>query len=269
MQKEILENVSQKVRAFSRVPMFTDIQIGEDPVNAKYVAMKKKMALALGFGYKDVFFADGTPVETIIAQIRSLNADPDMAGIIVQLPLPAGYDKRVILDAVDVTRDADVLGSQSSQAFYDNTPNALVLPTAAAVMKILDAAHISLSEKKVVVVGQGPLVGKPVSHLLSKRGIYFDVITKETPSNLKLTLLQDADVIITATGTPHAITGDMVKNGVVVIDAGTSEMEGSIVGDVHFESVMPKASFITPSPGGVGPVTVACLFENVCMLSQQ
>ncbi len=269
LQKKILAEVASRVRLLSRAPAFTDIQIGNDPVNAKYVAMKKKTALALGFDYRDVFFPDGTPIEVILGEINKLNNDPHMAGVIVQLPLPAGYDKETILNAVAVHLDADVLGNFASKAFYDNAATALVLPTAAAIMKIIDEAHISFAGKKVLIAGQGPLVGRPVAHLLRNRGISFDVITKETPSDVKQQLLHQADIIISATGTPHAITGAMVKEGVVVIDAGTSEMEGSIVGDVHFESVAPKAFLITPSPGGVGPVTVACLFENVCILSQR
>ena len=289
MKNEILHSVSQKVATFSHTPLFTDILIGDDPVNAQYVAMKKKMATKLGFGYKDVAFSADTPVEKIVEEIHKLNTTPDMAGIIVQLPLPPQYNKAEILDAVDPRLDVDVLGTIASEQFYNYTgsliskrtsdmqaslhvresagntrPQPLILPTANAVMKILDAASVDLQTKKILILGQGPLVGKPVAHLLKKQSLLFDIVTRQTPVEEKLQLLAGADVIISAMGVPNDIAGDMIKEGVIIIDAGTSEMEGSIVGDVHFESVAPKASFITPTPGGVGPVTVACLFENVC-----
>lgn len=266
MKKELLRSIAQKVAALPYAPLFTDILIGDDPVNIKYVEMKKRVAQKLGFAYKDVTFLEQTSEAEIIAEIQKLNTTPHMAGIIVQLPLPPRFNKDAILNAVAPGLDVDVLGDKASEQFYSGKGK-LVLPTAHAVMKILEASGVDLYAKKILILGQGPLVGKPVAYLLAQKSIAFDVVVRQTLAEEKAKLLKNADVIISAMGVPNAILGDMVKEGVVIIDAGTSEMEGSIVGDVHFDSVSPKASFITPSPGGVGPVTIACLFENVCILS--
>lgn len=268
IQMEILAQVRKELALLPYKPYFTDILIGSDPVNAKYVAMKKKTAEEIGFGYRDVIFDDSTTTEEIVNVIKKLNEDNDMAGIIVQLPLPAQFDKQVILDAVSPAKDVDVLGGVASDLFY-KSESALILPTANAVMKILKSINVDLKDKRILVLGQGPLVGKPVSHILNSEGIKHDVVTKNTDENTKSDLIKSADILISAMGNPHAINSDMVKEGVVIIDAGTSEMEGSIVGDVDFASVESKVSYITPTPGGVGPVTVACLFENVLQVAKQ
>jgi methylenetetrahydrofolate dehydrogenase (NADP+)/methenyltetrahydrofolate cyclohydrolase len=268
IQIEILKRVKEELALLPYKPFFTDILIGSDPVNAKYVAMKKKTAEEIGFGYKDVIFDDNVTTEEVVDVIKKLNEDNDMAGIIVQLPLPPQFDKQAILDAVSPEKDVDVLGSVASEFFYSNK-STLALPTANAVMKILEQISVDFNDKKLVILGQGPLVGKPVSHLLMNQGIVHDVVTKKTEETLKMDLIRNADILISAMGVPYAISADMVKEGVIIIDAGTSEMEGSIVGDVDFASVGSKASYITPTPGGVGPVTVACLFENVLQVAKQ
>lgn len=268
IQIEILKRVKEELALLPYKPFFTDILIGSDPVNAKYVAMKKKTAEEIGFGYKDVIFDDNVTTEEVVDVIKKLNEDNDMAGIIVQLPLPPQFDKQAILDAVSPEKDVDVLGSVASEFFYNNK-STLVLPTANAVMKILKSIDLDLDNKKIVILGQGPLVGKPVVHLLGNMGIPYEAVTKTTDEEVKNNLIKNADILISAMGSPHAINSDMVKEGVIIIDAGTSEMEGSIVGDVDFASVGSKASYITPTPGGVGPVTVACLFENVLQVAKQ
>mgnify|MGYP003877611745 CR=1 FL=1 len=267
MQAEILEKVREELKRLSYTPYFTDILIGSDPVNAKYVAMKKKTAEEIGLGYKDVFFGEDATESDVVRAIEELNRAPGMAGIIVQLPLPAGFDKDRILNAVSADLDVDVLGKSASEKFY-NDKSTIALPTAIAVMKILDFTCPDMDEKKILILGQGPLVGKPVSHLLTGRRIVHNTVTRKTDENEKLALLKNADIVVSAMGVPNIIRGDMLKDGVVVIDAGTSEMEGSIVGDIEFSSVSKKASFITPTPGGVGPVTVGCLFENVLRVAQ-
>jgi methylenetetrahydrofolate dehydrogenase (NADP+)/methenyltetrahydrofolate cyclohydrolase len=268
IQIEILKRVKEELALLPYKPFFTDILIGSDPVNAKYVTMKKKTAEEIGFGYKDVVFDDNATTEEIVNVIQGLNEEKYMAGIIVQLPLPAQFDKQAILDAVSPEKDVDVLGSVASEFFYNNK-STLVLPTANAVIKILKSIDLDLDNKKIVILGQGPLVGKPVAYLLGNMGIPYEAVTKTTDEAVKNNLIKNADILISAMGSPHAVNSDMVKEGVIIIDAGTSEMEGSIVGDVDFASVGSKATYITPTPGGVGPVTVACLFENVLQVAKR
>jgi methylenetetrahydrofolate dehydrogenase (NADP+)/methenyltetrahydrofolate cyclohydrolase len=166
---------------------------------------------------------------------------------------------------MDPSLDVDCLGSFNSEIFYNIGGN-IGYPTALACMKLLDSLDLDLENKNIVVIGRGKLVGLPVTHLLEIRGLKVSVVHSQTENSSEI--ISNADVIISATGRGKYITGDMVKEGVVIIDAGTSEENGAVVGDVDMESVLDKASFMTPSPGGVGPVTVAMLLENVYKVAQ-
>ena len=267
LRNTILEEVTKEVEQLSFQPLFTDIVIGEDPASLQYARMKKKTAEALGFGYVDAFFPSDTPAETLFEEIARLSALPHMAGIIIQLPIPAHLPQKELLDAIPPHLDVDVLGAHAEELFYSNK-SPLILPTAHAVIKLLDEAGADYNKHTFVVVGRGALVGKPVIHLLKERGARVEVVTRTTTSEDKQRLLAEADVIVSATGVAKLITGERVKDGVIVVDAGTSESSGAIVGDVDFDTVSPRASFVTPTPGGVGPVTVACLFMNVLAVSK-
>ena len=191
-----------------------------------------------------------------------------MCGIIVQLPLPKILDSRKILDAIDPNLDVDCLGAVASNKFYRGLSNGgISFPTALACMALLDSLNLDLKVKSIVVLGQGDLVGKPVTALLHFRGLHPTVITRKTEDKEKL--IKQADVIISGIGHGKYITGDMVKSGVVIIDAGTSESNGGISGDVDLESVRSVASYVSPVPGGVGPVTVAMLLQNVLTVAQK
>jgi methylenetetrahydrofolate dehydrogenase (NADP+)/methenyltetrahydrofolate cyclohydrolase len=190
---------------------------------------------------------------------------PNMCGIIAQLPLPEHIDKRAVLDAIDSRLDVDCLGSKTSSEFYMGNSK-IGFPTALACMAVLDSISLDLSSKNVLVMGQGDLVGKPVTALLKARGVVAHTITRSTEG--KEELMKNADVIISGMGQGKYITGDMVKQGAVIVDAGTSEENSAIVGDVDFESVSKVASHISPVPGGVGPVTVAMLLKNVLTVAK-
>jgi methylenetetrahydrofolate dehydrogenase (NADP+)/methenyltetrahydrofolate cyclohydrolase len=192
-----------------------------------------------------------------------------MCGIIVQLPLPEHIDREAVLDAIDPELDVDCLGSSASENFYNNESLediSLVPPTALSCVKILDSLDIDLKTKNTVILGQGALVGKPVLKLLELRGLYPAVLVNDSKN--KEEILKNADVIISGIGKGGYINHDMIKEGVVLIDAGTSESNGSIVGDVDFDSVKNMDGFISPTPGGVGPVTVAMLLQNVVQVAE-
>ncbi len=260
IKEEILNEVKENVAKLFFAPVFCDILVGDDVVSASYVRIKEKNALNVGIKFRTAEFPETVTTEELVYEIENLNKVPHMCGIIVQLPLPSHIDRQRVLDAIDPSLDVDCLGSLASSNFYNDTGE-LGYPTALACLKILDSLSIDLTDKKIVMLGQGVLVGLPVSHLIRSRGLNLLTINNQT-ENIK-EILKDADVIISGIGKGKFITREMIKKDVIIIDAGTSEESGSIVGDVDMNSVMDVASYVTPSPGGVGPVTVAMLLSNV------
>jgi len=265
IRDEILEEVKKGVQALPFVPVFCDILVGNDLSSIQYVRMKAQTAESVGIKFREAFFSTSITTEELIEEIENLNRVPHICGIIVQLPLPPHIDKQLVLDAISPLLDIDCLGSTASELFY-NDNNPIGLPTAIACMKVLDSTGINLSDKDIVVLGRGNLVGRPVAHLLEARGLSVTSINSKTENITEL--LKNADVIVSGIGQGKFITGDKIKKDAVIIDAGTSEDNGAVVGDVELESVLPIASYVSPTPGGVGPVTVAVLLLNVLYVAQ-
>jgi methylenetetrahydrofolate dehydrogenase (NADP+)/methenyltetrahydrofolate cyclohydrolase len=261
----ISAETKEEISKLDFVPLFCDVLVGNDPASLQYVKMKAKTAESAGIKFHNANFPASINTDELIKEIQLLNKIPKMCGIIVQLPLPEHLGRQAVLDAIDSHLDVDCLGSIASEKFY-NGKNNVGFPTALACMAILDSLNLDLSQKNIVALGQGLLVGKPVAALLKFRGLNPTIITKTTPN--KEDLIKKADIIISGIGHGKHITGDMVKEGVVLIDAGTSESNGAIVGDVDLESVKDVASYVSPVPGGVGPVTVAMLLRNVLQVAK-
>jgi methylenetetrahydrofolate dehydrogenase (NADP+)/methenyltetrahydrofolate cyclohydrolase len=257
---ETIQNLKSQVAALPFKPVFCDILVGHDPVSAQYVNLKAKKAGEAGMEFLRANFNAGITTQELVSEIKKLNQTSRMAGLIVQLPLPENLDRRQVLDCIDFSIDVDCMGSKRSAEFYNGNLE-IVPPTSAAVMAIIDSLNLDLSASSIAVVGKGELVGKPVKFLLEQRGLKVSLIDRSTPN--PEAVMRQADVIISATGKPKLIKGNMLKPGSVVIDAGTAEDGGQIVGDVDLESVKEVAGFVSPVPGGVGPVTVACLLQNV------
>lgn len=266
IKNDILKELEREVMSLPFTPVFCDILVGNNPVSSKYVDIKGKTAESIGIKFRKIEFPETARVEEIIEKIENLNRVPHMCGIIVQLPLPNNFNQSIILDSILPSLDVDCLGRDASNSFYDNKNN-LGCPTALACVEILDSLNTDLSNKKIVVLGQGQLVGRPVTHLLRLRGLVVEVIDSSTINANEL--LKNADIIISGIGKDKFITGEMIKKDVIIIDAGTSEEGGTIYGDADFDSVIDIVSFITPSPGGVGPVTVAMLLRNVLLIAKQ
>ena len=268
LRDEILDKVKKEVKTFSFKPVFCDVLVGNDPASAQYVQMKGRMAEAVGISFHKADFPESITTDDLIKEIKILNIMPNMCGIIVQLPLPEHLDRQAILDAIDSKLDVDCLGQLASEKFYNNYggPTDLGFPTALSCIALLETLNLDLKNKNIVVQGQGALVGKPVVALLRYRNLAPTIITKETQN--KLELLKQADIIISGIGKGKYVTGDMIKKDAVLIDAGTSESKGGIVGDVDLESVRDVASYVSPVPGGVGPVTVAMLLNNVLTVAK-
>lgn len=260
IKEKILASLKSEISALPFQPVFCDILIGQDPSSLQYVKMKWDAAESIGIRFLNASFSATTSTEDLIKEIEELNNIENMSGIIIQLPVPASVDKRAILDAISPSLDVDCLGKIASENFYSGK-GTLAFPTALACLEVLDSANLDLKDKKIVVLGQGELVGKPTTALLRFRGFSPETVSTETKN--KEEIIKNADVIISGIGRAKYIKGDMLKKGVVIIDAGTSEANGSISGDVDFDSVKDVAGAISPVPGGVGPVTVAMLLKNV------
>ena len=266
--EEILEKVKSEVALLPFQPIFTDVLVGEDPASMQYVRMKARTAERVGIHFHNADFRGDITTDDLIKEIEVLNKIKNMCGIIIQLPLPKHIDKQKVLNSIDPKLDVDCLGEAASQKFYSSTGD-LGFPTALACTAILDSLELDLANKKIVVIGQGMLVGKPVSALLRFRGLEPVIVDINTKKTEKEKLIKEADIIISGTGQGKLIKGDMLKSGVVLIDAGTSESNGGIVGDVDLESVKDVASYVSPVPGGVGPVTVAMLLNNVLKVAKK
>jgi methylenetetrahydrofolate dehydrogenase (NADP+)/methenyltetrahydrofolate cyclohydrolase len=262
---KILADVAAELGKTEAKPVLCDILVGADPVSVSYVAIKEKAALAAGFEFLLEKLHSASTTEDVVVTIKRVQADPRLGGLIVQLPLPAHIDRKTVLDAIDIQVDVDCLSTEASKAFFSGNSK-LIPPTAGAIMAVLDSLKQDFSEMRFLVIGQGDLVGKPVTHLLKSRG--FMVTTADSSTQNLANITPFADVVISATGQAGLIYGSMIKPGAIVVDAGTAESGGGIVGDVDFESVNKVAAYLSPVPGGVGPVTVAKLLENVLEASK-
>ncbi len=247
--EDIKNNLKNKVKGLT----LAVILVGKDPSSLIYIKQKEKLCQELKVNFKIYTLQEDTIEEKLIELLKTLNEDKKINGILIQLPLPKHINRDNILKEISPKKDADGFNSD------------LMPCTPKAILKILENENISLKDKKIVVVGQGFTVGQPLTKILKNKGYSVITCNSKTPNLKEVT--KQADILITAVGKPQLITKDMVKKGVVVIDAGTSRINNKVVGDVDFESVKEIASKITPVPGGVGPVTVAMVLENLLILT--
>lgn len=265
MAQDILDGVRATVAELPFTPVFCDVLVGNNPVSLSYVKIKGKKAEQAGISFVLEQLPQTVSQEEVIEKITRLNKITHMCGLIVQLPLPPHINRQLVLDVINPALDVDCLGSQNTGDFY-NRNFKLVPPTAAAIMEIVDGLPEQYHKGKFVVIGNGQLVGRPVSELLRARGV--DVVIANSSTIDLPALCREADVLITATGQASLVTKGFIKPGAAVIDAGTAEMDGGIVGDVEYQGVSEAAGYITPVPGGVGPITVAMLLKNVVTVAR-
>lgn len=265
LAKEVKETIARKVASYKveygREPHLTVILVGDDPSSQQYVRSKGRYAGEVGFTHEELHLpADVTEAE-LISKIEELNADCGVDGILVQLPLPKHIRKHRVIEAIDPDKDVDGFQSKNVDALWHKLPGTRAC-TPKGILKLLDKAGVEIAGRHAVVIGRSNIVGFPVAKLLLDRNATVTIAHRHTQNLADIT--RQADILVVAIGQPRLITGDMVKDGVAVIDVGiTRDAEsGKFFGDVDFESVSPKASVITPVPGGVGPMTIACLMEN-------
>ncbi len=265
LAQELNIRTKQRVENLKFQPLLVDIVVGSDPASLSYVKIKEKKALEVGLAFELHQLPENSTTAEVIELIAKLAQRARLCGLIIQLPLPGHIDTRAVLDAVPNQIDVDVLNSESNKKFYSGE-NTLVPPTAGAILHILDSLSEDWQSKKFLVVGRGDLVGKPIAYLLQERGLRVKTADRSTEDLSGL--LQQADCVISGAGKPDLIQGQDIQQDAIVIDAGTSEANGSITGDVHTSSVEPKTKYLTPVPGGVGPLTVAKLLENVVAVAE-
>lgn len=233
---------------------------GSDPASEQFIGMKCRFAETLGIQTKVARHPETLSFEEIKVIIAEI-ANENVAGIVIQLPLPLGLPVQDVLNLVPERLDIDVLSDQA-KLDYKNNVNEKIPPVSRAVSEILKFYNISLENKNILVIGSGKLVGEPVASMFESQNVAFNVIDKNTEIDLSGKMISSADIIISGAGSPHMIKPEMIKEGVVLVDAGTSEQNGKIVGDID-PGCAEKASLLTPVPGGVGPVTLASLFMNI------
>ena len=241
-------------------PGLAVILVGDDPASQVYVRNKVNACAQAGFhSEKHAYPADVSP-SIVLERIAALNADPNIHGILVQLPLPKHFDAEAVLDAIAPAKDVDGFRAENVGALVQGHP-CFIPCTPYGAMKFFEDAGISLKGKEAVVVGRSNIVGKPMALLLMHAGATVTVCHSQT-RDLKAHC-QRAEILVAAVGKPKMITGDMIRPGAVVIDVGINRLpDGKLCGDVDFESAKEVAAFITPVPGGVGPMTITMLLAN-------
>lgn len=263
-KEELKKKIIELKEKCGIIPGLAIIRVGEDPASEIYVKNKLKSCASLGIQAIEKHFEGTEKEEEIIKTIESFNTDPTIDGILVQSPLPNSYDEQKIVSHVLSSKDVDGFGIMNLGYLLANQEQILAA-TPLGIIHLLDYYNIPIASKHVVIIGRSQIVGRPLSILFLNRDATV-TITHSKTTNLK-EITQTADILVSAVGKPHFVTADMVKVGAVCIDVGISRVENHVVGDMDFDSIKEKASFITPVPGGVGPMTIATLLENVYTLA--
>lgn len=276
IKAEIAEEVQAMLAAGKRAPHLAVIIVGHDGGSETYVASKVKSCEEVGFKSTKIAFEDTITEAELLAEIEKLNTNQELDGFIVQLPLPNHISEQKVIEAIDYRKDVDGFHPINVGRMSIGLP-CYVSATPSGIMELLKRYEIPTSGKHCVVIGRSNIVGKPVSLLMMQKSIPGDAtvtICHSRTKNLKEITLQ-ADIIIAALGSPEFLTADMVKEGAVIIDVGTTRVPNTetksgfrLKGDVKFDEVAPKCSYITPVPGGVGPMTIVSLLKNTLLAAK-
>ena len=284
--RKIEEEVTAELAKIAWRPGLVAVRVGDDPASEIYVRNKARKAEELGLRGEQRIFPDTFSEADLLAEVRRLNEDPDVDGILVQLPLPKHIDARKVIEAIDPAKDVDGFHPMNVGRLHLGRP-ALVPCTPAGVMRLIDSTGEKIEGKHAVVVGRSDIVGKPQAALLLQRNATVTICHSRTPD--LGAVVRQADIVVAAVGKPLIVTRDMIKPGAIVIDVGMNRVEtpfapklqhdpdklrlleknGSVlVGDVDFARVKEVAGWITPVPGGVGPMTIAMLMRNTLTAAQ-
>lgn len=268
IRSEIKAKVEKRVQLGKRAPFLTVVLIGNDPASASYVKAKAAASAEVGIASDTLRFESSVTESEVLTLLARLNKDPNVDGILVQLPLPSHIDEQKVINAIAPSKDVDCFHPESvgnlvigMDGFQPATP--------AGIVEMLRRSNIQTAGKHCVIIGRSNIVGKPLANLMLKKGIDSTVTVCHSRTPNLPEIARQADILVAAIGRPHFVTSDMVKENAVVIDVGINRMDDPtkergyrLVGDVDFDAVSEKASYITPVPGGVGPMTIAVLLQN-------
>ena len=273
IRAELKEQVATLVEQGHRAPSLAVIIVGNNPASETYVNNKLKACAEVGITAQKIAYPTEITEQTLLNEVARLNNDPAIDGFIVQLPLPEHINESTIMSAIDRRKDVDGLTPENVGRTVQGLPS-LVSATPRGIRELLARYNIQTEGKHVVVIGRSNIVGKPIAMLLMQRPyLSLPGMSAASLGDATVTICHSktrdlgaicrtADIIIVAAGSPKLLTADMVREGVTVIDVGINRVDGRLVGDVDFENVAPKAAYITPVPGGVGPMTIVSLLQN-------
>ncbi len=268
IQGELKEEAAAFTAEHGFAPCLATVLVGDDPASAVYVRSKRRACARLGFTSRHIELSADTTEEALLAQVDELNRDPDVHGILVQLPLPKQIDDEVVIEAVDPSKDVDGFHPINVGALALKKPG-FVSCTPLGVMKLIEESGIDPKGKLATVIGRSPNVGLPAALLLTHAHATVTIVHSRTPAAAADVAIREADILVVAVGRPNTVSGDQVKEGAVVVDVGINrlppadgEERGRLVGDVDFDTAAPRAGWITPVPGGVGPMTITMLMNN-------
>lgn len=270
LKAQMAEQVAEMPAKYGRVPHLVVILVGDNPASVSYVTGKGKAAESIGIRNTTIKRSADISEEELLSLIAELNADNEVDGILVQLPLPKHISEDRVIAAIDIAKDVDGFHPLNVAALWQKQP--CILPcTPKGIMKMLEVAGVEVAGKKAVVIGRSNIVGLPISKLLLDANATVTITHSRTRNLAEVT--REAEILIVAIGRAKFVTADMVGEGAVVIDVGVNRdpETGKLCGDVDYAAIEPKASVITPVPGGVGPMTITCLMENTieCFLRKQ
>lgn len=256
---ELKEQIKALKETYNKAPTIAIVVVGNNPASEIYVRNKIKAASFVGMNHELVKLEETVSMEELLNEVDRLNNDNNVSGIIVQLPLPKHLDEQLVINHINNEKDADGFGLLNKGRLFSGLP-CLKPATPYGVMYLLEHYNIDLEGKRAVVIGRSNIVGKPMALMLLEKNATVTIAHSRTKDLKELT--KEADILVVAIGKAKFVTEDMVKEGAVIVDVGINRIDGVLYGDVDFENVEKKASFITPVPGGVGPLTIAMLLKN-------
>ena len=268
IRDERMSEIASNIKAFLTIPAMTIIQVGDRPDSNSYIQAKKNFATKVGLKTKHVKLAEDIKQQDLIDTVEKCNEDVETKAIIVQLPLPLHIDRDAVIETIDPNKDVDALTAANVKFWLEGREDAIMPATARGIKHLLSYYGIELFGKKVCVVGRSILVGKPIALMCLNENASVSICHSKTQNLEEET--KRADILIVAIGKPNFINDNHVREGQIVIDVGISkDVDGNLCGDVDFAKVSPIVSMISPVPGGVGPMTVLSLFENIIDLSRR
>lgn len=261
LRNRILEGLKAEVKNLDKKPFLAVIIVGNDPASKIYVSNKKKTALELGFQSVVIEMPENTPEKVLLEKIEELNKNKEVNAILVQLPLPAHISTERVIETVSPQKDVDCFHPFNTGKIAQNACPFVYPCTPKGIIRLLEEYKIPVAGKNAVVIGRSNIVGRPVAAMLTNLDATVTICHSKTQNLSEIT--KNADILISAAGSRGLVTADMVKDGAAVFDVGMNrDGNGKLAGDVDFEAVKEKASFITPVPGGVGPMTICTLMTN-------